>query len=149
MYISVFLLSKILLRMLTWLCGCLMILTKDVEVNPEPKNNFQLMFFNLPMKPQQHIFPWLLRNSRFFYIQRYFSTQSQCCLNLSKLSIKCCSGVAYYIYYCPLTHFVFSISISISRPGLFVLYFYNHFHHYQPSLSIIKTDKFVFAQFLV
>ena len=39
LYISVFLLFNILLGVLAWLCSCLIILSGDVEVNPEPKNS--------------------------------------------------------------------------------------------------------------
>ena len=37
LYISIFLLFNILLGVLVWLCGCLIILSGDVAVNPGPK----------------------------------------------------------------------------------------------------------------
>ena len=40
LYISIFLLSNILLGVLAWLCGCLIIFSSDAELNPGPKNNF-------------------------------------------------------------------------------------------------------------
>ena len=39
LYIPIFLLVNILLGVLVWLCSCLIILSGDVEVNPEPKNS--------------------------------------------------------------------------------------------------------------
>ena len=39
LYISIFLLFNILLGVLVWLCSCLIILSGDVEVKPEPKNS--------------------------------------------------------------------------------------------------------------
>ena len=39
LYISIFLLFNILLSVLVWLCGCLIILSGDVEVNQGPKNS--------------------------------------------------------------------------------------------------------------
>ena len=40
LYISIFLLFKILLRLLVWLCGFLIVLTSDEEVNPGPQQIF-------------------------------------------------------------------------------------------------------------
>ena len=39
-YTLLFLLFNILLRVLVWLCGHLIVLSGDIEVNPGPKNNF-------------------------------------------------------------------------------------------------------------
>ena len=44
LYISIFLLFNILLSILVWPCSCLIILSRDVELNPGPKNSVSKCF---------------------------------------------------------------------------------------------------------
>ena len=44
LYTSIFLLSNILLSILVWPCSCLIILSRDVELNPGPENSVSKCF---------------------------------------------------------------------------------------------------------
>ena len=95
------------------------------------------------------------KNACFFYKQRFFSTQLQCCLTFNELSLKCCLSVAYYIEALSYGDTLYFVYLSLCLPlGVFNsylcdLFFYYHFHfHYNERFSLIYTDKLVFWTFL-
>ena len=93
-------------------------------------------------------------NTSFFHKQRFFSTQSQCCLTFSWIELQvllwCClihitiiilRHILYLVYLCPCL-----------RLGLFMPYLWSTFHfqlnfHYIESYNLIETDKIVFCIF--
>ena len=71
--------------------------------------------------------------TRFFYKQRFFSAQPQCCLTFSwivlKMLLRCC--LTYNHYYID-THFIFTIFVSMSwLRSIYAVYLWSIFH-FQP-----------------
>ena len=81
LYISIFLLYNILLGVLVWLCGCLIILSGDVAVNPGPKYSvsecLSICHWNLNSIADHHY-------SKLFLLKAYISVHKFDIICLSK-----------------------------------------------------------------
>ena len=95
---------------------------------------------------------YLVSIHAFFYKQRFFSAQPQCCLTFSwielQMLLRCC---LIHIAIIKLWHILYLAYVSMTRVRsiyvVSIFHFQSHFHHNQ-SYNYIKTDTLVFTHFL-